>query len=88
MHQSLRTTSTHNLLASPAQEVREPDFKVVLRKMWIYGFSEWLVFVTTLAIYPAVTVLVVSENKGNGHLWNGKLHVTYTTNNITCHTFF
>ncbi|ETN60744.1 equilibrative nucleoside transporter [Anopheles darlingi] len=46
----------------------EPRFPVVLRKIWLYGFSEWLIFVTTLSIYPAVTVLVGSQN--HGRPWN------------------
>ncbi|XP_058058747.1 equilibrative nucleoside transporter 2 [Anopheles bellator] len=46
----------------------EPRFPVVLGKIWLYGFSEWLVFVTTLSIYPAVTVLVGSQN--HGRPWN------------------
>lgn len=70
LHQSMRSTSTSNLVTSSARDTRQPEFRVVLSKMWVYGFSEWLVFVITLAIYPAVTVLVVSENKGSGHLWN------------------
>lgn len=47
---------------------QEPTFWGVLRKIWLYGFSEWLVFVTTLSIYPAVTILVVSQTRG--HPWN------------------
>uniref|UniRef100_A0A182K8P7 Equilibrative nucleoside transporter n=1 Tax=Anopheles christyi TaxID=43041 RepID=A0A182K8P7_9DIPT len=47
---------------------QEPRFPDVLRKIWIYGFSEWLVFVTTLSIYPAVTVLVGSQH--HGRPWN------------------
>ncbi|KAJ6645911.1 Equilibrative nucleoside transporter 1 [Pseudolycoriella hygida] len=47
-----------------------PDFQVVLRKIWMYGLSEWLVFVVTLSIYPSVTVLVTSQGHGNGHPWN------------------
>uniref|UniRef100_A0A182JJ50 Equilibrative nucleoside transporter n=1 Tax=Anopheles atroparvus TaxID=41427 RepID=A0A182JJ50_ANOAO len=46
----------------------EPRFPTVLSKIWLYGFSEWLVFVTTLSIYPAVTVLVGSQN--HGRPWN------------------
>lgn len=46
----------------------EPTFWGVLRKIWLYGFSEWLVFVTTLSIYPAVTILVGSQTRG--HPWN------------------
>ncbi|GAB0099914.1 Equilibrative nucleoside transporter [Sergentomyia squamirostris] len=53
-----------------------PDFKVILKKIWLYGFSEWFVFVVTLSVYPAVTVLVTSEHHGNGHLWNDVFFTT------------
>lgn len=53
-----------------------PDFRHILRKIWLYGFSEWFVFVVTLSVYPAVTVLVTSENHGNGHLWNDVFFTT------------
>lgn len=45
-------------------------FKHVVNKIWLYGFSEWLVFAVTLTVYPSVTVLVNSELHGNGHPWN------------------
>ncbi|XP_053694525.1 equilibrative nucleoside transporter 1 [Sabethes cyaneus] len=45
-----------------------PTFIGVLRKVWLFGFSEWLVFVTTLSIYPAVTILVGSQNQS--HPWS------------------
>lgn len=48
----------------------EPTFKEVLNKIWMYGFAEWLVFVVTLSVYPSVTVLINSEQRGNGHPWN------------------
>lgn len=48
----------------------EPSFKNVVNKIWLYGFSEWLVFAVTLTVYPSVTVLVNSELHGNGHPWN------------------
>lgn len=35
--------------------IREPIFREVLNKMWLYGFTEWLVFVVTLSVYPSVT---------------------------------
>uniref|UniRef100_A0A6B2E9I1 Putative equilibrative nucleoside transporter n=1 Tax=Phlebotomus kandelakii TaxID=1109342 RepID=A0A6B2E9I1_9DIPT len=57
-------------------EAPQPDFRLILRKIWLYGFSEWFVFVVTLSVYPAVTVLVNSENKGNGHLWNDVFFTT------------
>lgn len=56
--------------ASDAVAQVEPNFKNVLNKIWLYGFTEWLVFVVTLSVYPAVTVLVNSESHGNGHPWN------------------
>ncbi|XP_055594701.1 equilibrative nucleoside transporter 1-like [Uranotaenia lowii] len=47
---------------------QSPTFVGVLKKIWLYGFAEWLVFVTTLSIYPAVTILVGSQTRG--HAWN------------------
>uniref|UniRef100_A0A336MAB6 CSON012193 protein n=1 Tax=Culicoides sonorensis TaxID=179676 RepID=A0A336MAB6_CULSO len=72
MHQQMaRSNSSRELLtAHVGSEIHQPSFKTVMGKIWVYGFSEWLVFATTLAIYPSVTVLVNSEHKGNGHLWN------------------
>lgn len=58
------------LRVSEAGAPGEPNFKTVLNKIWMYGFAEWLVFVVTLSVYPAVTVLVNSEAHGNGHPWN------------------
>ncbi|XP_058120434.1 equilibrative nucleoside transporter 2-like [Anopheles ziemanni] len=46
----------------------EPRVFTILGKIWLYGFVEWLIFVTTLSIYPAVTVLVGSQN--HGRPWN------------------
>lgn len=79
LHQQMaRSNSSRELLtAQVGTEVQQPSFKTVMDKIWVYGFSEWLVFVTTLAIYPSVTVLVNSENKGNGHMWNGELHLKF-----------
>lgn len=66
------SSDRRELIATTQSVTHEPKFRTVLDKIWLYGFSEWLVFVTTLAIYPSVTVLVVSQNKGNGHAWNGE----------------
>lgn len=52
------------------QSLAEPNFKDVINKIWLYGFTEWLVFAVTLCVYPSVTVLVNSELHGNGHPWN------------------
>lgn len=56
--------------------VTEPNFQIVFRKVWLYGFVEWFVFVVSVALYPAVTVLITSTNKGSGHLWNDVYFVT------------
>uniref|UniRef100_A0A182Q441 Equilibrative nucleoside transporter n=1 Tax=Anopheles farauti TaxID=69004 RepID=A0A182Q441_9DIPT len=70
---SSKTLMKSSLEAYPvtAREVSsrlEPRFPDVMGKIWLYGFSEWLIFVTTLSIYPAVTVLVGSQN--HGRPWN------------------
>jgi len=50
----------------------------IIKRIWHYGVSIFLVFFISLAVYPAVTVLVESQYKGKGHAWNGKsrfLHI-------------
>jgi len=49
----------------------------IIRRIWHYGISIFLVFFISLAVYPAVTVLVESQYKGNGHAWNGKTECFY-----------
>lgn len=56
----------------------EPVFRDVMNKMWLYGFTEWLVFVVTLSVYPSVTVLINSEGRGNGHPWNDVYFIPVT----------
>lgn len=71
------TRSTRRLQQDETRLLGEPpsspDFRIILKKIWLYAFSEWFVFVVTLSVYPAVTVLVHSEHHGNGHLWNGEI---------------
>jgi solute carrier family 29 (equilibrative nucleoside transporter), member 1/2/3 len=69
------TQKTEKSLADLGRLEDKPNFRTVFVKIWMYCFSEWLVFVTTLSIYPAVTVLIHSQYKGNGHLWNDKYFV-------------
>jgi len=45
----------------------------IIKRIWHYGISIFLIFFISLAVYPAVTVLVESEYKGKGHAWNGNL---------------
>lgn len=44
--------------------------KVILKKIWVYGLSMFIVFAFTLSVYPGVTVLIESEGKGHGNKWN------------------
>lgn len=46
-------------------------YRDILRKVWTYGLTEFLVFGITIAVYPGVTVLIESENKGKG-AWESK----------------
>lgn len=66
------------IAGGPSRHSNEPNFKTVLNKMWMYGFTEWLVFVVTLSVYPSVTVLINSERRGNGHPWNDVYFVPVT----------
>ncbi|CAG9762249.1 unnamed protein product [Ceutorhynchus assimilis] len=43
---------------------------IILKKIWVYGVSMFLVFAITLSVYPGVTVLIESEGRGNGNKWN------------------
>ncbi|XP_050450568.1 equilibrative nucleoside transporter 1 [Cataglyphis hispanica] len=42
----------------------------IIKRIWHYGVSIFLVFFISLAVYPAITVLVESQYKGKGHAWN------------------
>lgn len=48
------------------------SYSRIFRRVWPYGVSIFLVFFISLAVYPAVTVLVESQNKGQGYAWNGR----------------
>lgn len=51
----------------------------IAKRIWHYGVSLFLIFFVTLAIYPAVTVLVESEYKGKGYAWNDIYFVPVVT---------
>lgn len=56
----------------------------IIKRIWHYGVSIFLVFFISLAVYPAITVLVESEYKGKGHAWNGNLksmHISQISSN-------
>lgn len=42
----------------------------IIRKLWPYLLSVGLTYVVTLALYPAVAVLVRSVERGHGNAWN------------------
>lgn len=50
---SVQKTNFSRLQRQPS--IREPIFREVLNKIWLYGFTEWLVFAVTLSVYPSVT---------------------------------
>lgn len=51
----------------------------IFKKTWHCGISMFLVFVATLTVYPAVTVLVESQDKGRGYAWNDIYFVPVVT---------
>ncbi|XP_012531984.1 equilibrative nucleoside transporter 1 [Monomorium pharaonis] len=55
------------------------SYKRIIKRIWHYGISIFLVFFISLAIYPAVTVLVESEHKGKGNAWNDIYFVPVVT---------
>jgi solute carrier family 29 (equilibrative nucleoside transporter), member 1/2/3 len=63
---------TATTMASVNRHYLQPEWSKIYSKIWVHGFSVWLVFVTTLSVYPAITVLITSVNKGNHHKWNSE----------------
>ncbi|XP_024946180.1 equilibrative nucleoside transporter 3 isoform X2 [Cephus cinctus] len=51
----------------------------IFKKTWHYGFSIFLVFFISLSVYPAVTVLIESQDKGKGYAWNDIYFVPVVT---------
>lgn len=44
----------------------------IIKRIWHYGINVFLVFLISFSVYPALTVLVESQYKGKGYVWNGK----------------
>ncbi|XP_063975282.1 equilibrative nucleoside transporter 2 [Diachasmimorpha longicaudata] len=42
----------------------------ILKRIWPYALGIFLTFFVTMSVYPAITVLVESKNKGKGYAWN------------------
>ena len=51
----------------------------IVKRIWHYGVSVFLVFFITLSVYPAVTVLVESQYKGKGYAWSDIYFVPVVT---------
>jgi solute carrier family 29 (equilibrative nucleoside transporter), member 1/2/3 len=62
---------TATTIASVSRAYLQPDWKKICGKIWSYGFCVFLCFVTTLSVYPAITVLVEPIDKQKNHsVWN------------------
>lgn len=49
---------------------REVSMLAIMKKIWVYAFSIFAVFAVSMAVYPAVTVLVESHPVTKGTDWN------------------
>lgn len=47
----------------------QPNFRVVFSKVWFFGISEFFVFLVSLSVYPAITILVESTHKSDRSAW-------------------
>ncbi|CAG9785420.1 unnamed protein product [Diatraea saccharalis] len=65
---------TYNILRGSggiaANRHREVSMTAILKKIWVYAFSIFAVFAVSMAVYPAVTVLVESHPVTKGTDWN------------------
>lgn len=50
----------------------EPNVQEVFSKIYIHAVTICLLYATTLSVYPSVTILMQSENYGQGKAWNGE----------------
>ncbi|KAK2583117.1 hypothetical protein KPH14_009143 [Odynerus spinipes] len=60
-------------------QVHTISYLNIIKKIWHYGISIFLVFFISLTVYPSITVLVESENKGKGYAWNDIYFVPVVT---------
>lgn len=69
---------------------REVSMLLVMKKVWVYAFSIFAVFAISMAVYPAVTVLVESHPTTKGTDWNSKylLKVSSHTDHKFCTFIF
>lgn len=55
-----------------ANRHRAISLTAIIKKVWVYACSSFAVYAITMAIYPAVTVLVESHPTTAGTDWNSK----------------
>ncbi|XP_022905516.1 equilibrative nucleoside transporter 3 [Onthophagus taurus] len=68
-HISEKTGITLNEFQNELVRPRIVDHKLILKKIFPYGTSVFLVFLISLSCYPGLTVLIESQNHGNGDPW-------------------
>ncbi|XP_050478030.1 equilibrative nucleoside transporter 3 [Bombus huntii] len=51
----------------------------IIKRIWHYGINVFLVFLISFSVYPALTVLVESQYKGKGYVWNDIYFVPVVT---------
>ncbi|XP_053978971.1 equilibrative nucleoside transporter 3 [Hylaeus anthracinus] len=83
-HMLEKTSGTIETNLSITGEVTFPlstsiSYTRIVKRIWHYGVSVFLVFFITLSVYPAVTVLVESQYKGKGSAWNDIYFVPVVT---------
>lgn len=64
---------THHILQGSGMVTnrhREVSMVNIMKKIWVYAFSIFAIFAISMAVYPAVTVLVESHPATKGTDWN------------------
>ncbi|XP_013142681.1 PREDICTED: equilibrative nucleoside transporter 3 [Papilio polytes] len=64
---------THHILRGSGlgpNRHRDVSMVLIMKKIWVYAFSIFAVFAISMAVYPAVTVLVESHPDTKGTDWN------------------
>ncbi|XP_050442869.1 equilibrative nucleoside transporter 1 [Adelges cooleyi] len=70
----MRQSSSIQYATLESESANTADSIVVLKKIWKLGFSNWYCYVVTMAVYPAVTVLISSSEKTHS-AWTDKYFV-------------
>lgn len=50
----------------------DPNVREVFSKVYVHAVTICLLYTTTLSVYPSVTILMQSEDYGQGKAWNGR----------------